>query len=105
MTNYQVAAVDDEQHDRRVVQRAGCLAGHELRCSPGSEREDGNDAQQIVPTCRRPADADCAMAAAMRNSGAADAGEWWAQCTLPRIASVATSGSVPPTEIAASAIA
>jgi hypothetical protein len=40
-----------------------------------------------------------AMAAAIRNSGAADTGEWWDQVTLPRKASAAASSRPPKIEI------
>jgi hypothetical protein len=46
-----------------------------------------------------------AMAAAMRKSGTADAGEWCAQVTVPRIASAATSSRLPATESTPRAIA
>ena len=53
------AAVDDEEQDGRVVERARCSrVRHDLSCSPGCEGEDGHEPQEAVPTVGRSADAD-----------------------------------------------
>jgi hypothetical protein len=57
--HHRVAAVDDEEQDRRVVERARCCrVWRDLGCSPGSEYQDGHEPQEAVPAVGRSADAD-----------------------------------------------
>jgi hypothetical protein len=57
--HHRAAAVDDEEQDGRVVERARCSrVRHDLRCSPGRECKDGHEAQEVVPTVGWSGDAD-----------------------------------------------
>jgi hypothetical protein len=57
--HHRATAVDDEEQDGRVVERARyCRVRRDLGCSPGGEGEDSHEPQQAVPAVGRSADAD-----------------------------------------------
>ncbi len=99
--HYRAAAVDDEEQDGRVVERARCCrVRRDLGCSPGGEGEDGHEPQEAVPTLGRSADADGGDGGGDKEQrGGGDTGERWAQVTLPRMASAAASRRPPRMEI------